>query len=73
MNKVLQVVSVCDRILKLRLILQSYVVTIMSAYAPHTGLTHEQKDHFYHMLLHIATKVDANDCIIIAGNFNWHV
>ncbi|CAI9722630.1 Hypothetical predicted protein [Octopus vulgaris] len=63
----------CDRLLKLRLVLQNSIVTIISAYTPQVGLPDEQKDHFYDILLQATSKTNDNDPIFVAGDFNGHI
>ncbi|XP_029648390.1 uncharacterized protein LOC115222341 [Octopus sinensis] len=67
-DKVIEVVRVCDRVLKLRLVLQNITATIISAYIPQAGLPNDQKDHFYDILLQTASKTSGNDLIFVAGD-----
>ncbi|XP_029647133.1 craniofacial development protein 2-like [Octopus sinensis] len=72
-NKVTKVDGVCDRVHKLRLVLQSCTATIISAYAPHPGLLNKQKDPFYDILLQATSKMNYSDLIFVVGDFNRHV
>ena len=72
-GKVIEVVRVCDIIIKLRLVIGDTTTTVISAYAPQSGLTEEQKDRFYEDLLQITSKTNDGDFIIMAGDFNGHV
>lgn len=45
-DKVIEAIRGCDRVIKLRLITYRLTVTFISAYAPQSGLTDEKKDRF---------------------------
>ncbi len=72
-DKVIEVVRVCDRIIKLRLVIGNTIATVISAYAPQAGLTDEQKDQFYEALLQTTSVINDSDVVITAGDFNGHV
>ncbi|XP_029644345.1 uncharacterized protein LOC115218561 [Octopus sinensis] len=72
-DKVIEEVKVCDRVLKLRLVLKNGIATIISAYASQAGLPNEQKDHFYDILLQVTSKTSDNDLIFMAGDFNGYL
>eukprot|EP00106_Octopus_bimaculoides_P006251 XP_014773693.1 PREDICTED: craniofacial development protein 2-like [Octopus bimaculoides] len=72
-DKVIEVVRVCDRFIKLRLIINRLRVTFISAYAPLTGLANDQKDQFDEVLLQTTSTTNDRDFVIVAGNFNGHV
>lgn len=50
-DEVIEVVRCCDRILKLKSVLQRRLAAIILAYTSQLGLPGEQKDRFYDTLL----------------------
>lgn len=59
-----KVTKVCNRFIKLRLTINRLIVTFISAYALQAGLTDDQKDQFYVILLKTTSTTN--------GNFNRH-
>ncbi|XP_052821790.1 craniofacial development protein 2-like [Octopus bimaculoides] len=72
-DKVIEVVSVCDRILKIILVPQHGLATIISAYASQLGLPDGLKDRFYDTLLQTTSLTNDRDILFVAGDFNGHV
>ena len=54
---------------KLRLVIGNATATVISAYAPQSGLTDEQKDRFYESLLQTTSITNDSDHLIMAGDF----
>lgn len=71
-DKVIKVARVCERIIKMRLI-GKLTVTFISAYAPQFGLTDDQKDQFYEVLLQTISTTNDKDLVIVDGDFIGHV
>lgn len=67
-DNVIEVVRKCNRVLKLSVILQNTIATIILACLPN-----EQKDHFYDISLPATSKINDNDLFFVAGDFNGHV
>lgn len=67
MDKVIEVVRVCDRIIKQRLILFNVTVLFISARASHVRLADIQKNYFYESFLQ--TVLMMKDIFIMVGNF----
>lgn len=64
----------CDRVIKLRLIKDRLTITINSVYTPQAGLTDNQKDWFYEVLLQTISNTNDRDfVVIVTGGFNGHV
>ena len=55
---------------KLRLIMGNMTATVISVYAPQSGLTDEQKDRFYEALLQTTSVSNDSDLVIMVGDFN---
>ncbi len=73
MQYVSAVYEVSDRILVLNLVIGKTMTTVISVYAPQSGLTKEEKDSFYDKLLATVVKQDRGNLVIIAGDLNGHV
>ena len=61
---------VSDRIIVVKLMLDSNIVTFVSVYAPQSGLEASEKDHFYDSLIDVASKFEENELVIFGGDFN---
>lgn len=53
MDKVIEGIRMCNRILRLKLVLENRTVILTSTYALHVVVAEEQKDHFYDFILYI--------------------
>lgn len=62
----------CERIIKLRLVLQRGTATIISAHVPQSGLPDVQKELFYDTLLSTTSSTN-NSNLFVDGNLNEHV
>ena len=56
---------------KIRLVIGNMTASVVSAYAPHQGLTEEQKDCFYDTLLQTTAMTNDSDLLIMAGDFKF--
>ena len=72
-ENVFDVCRVSDRIIVVKLMLDSNIVTIVSVYAPQSGLEASEKDHFYNSLIDVASKFGEKESVILGGDFNGHV
>ncbi|XP_014675122.1 PREDICTED: craniofacial development protein 2-like [Priapulus caudatus] len=68
-----EVRRVSDRIILLRLVVGSSVLTFLSVYAPQVGLSDVVKDQFYDQLRATAAKVPASELLVPCGDWNGHV
>ena len=69
-DKVFEVVRICDRIILLRLVIGKVVFTLLSVYTPQSGLPEAVKERFYDQLQSTVTKVPATDIPILVGDWN---
>lgn len=51
LDKVIEVVRECDKIINMKHIIGKLTITFISAYAPQSEMTDEQKDQFCEILL----------------------
>ena len=73
-SKVIEVKRPSDRRIKLRLLLAGEILNIISAYAPQTGCTIEQKEEFYEDLGSKILQFKANKFLVVGGgDMNGHV
>jgi len=61
-----------ERILQLRYKLQRGYLTLLAVCAPEEGKT-EQREEFYETLQHQIDKINKNDYVIVAGDYNARV
>ena len=71
-QKVIHVNRVNDRLMLLKVV-GKRVVTIITTYAPHQGLSDYAKEKFYANLLLHTSKVDEKEVNILGGDMNGHV
>ncbi len=69
----IDVTRVSDRIISMRLLVGVTTVTVISVYAPQTGLSDTEKEQFYDDLLSMMTKLDNQDVIVPCGDWNGHI
>ena len=68
----LEVKSVSDRLMMIKLHTDKRTVVVVSGYAPQQGLNNDEKDRFCENIQLIAS-VNEKDMIIIRGDLNRHV
>lgn len=73
MNMPIKAVRVNDRVLKIKIVLQNSIASIISPCVLQAGLPIEQEDHFYDILLQVTSKMNDKDLIIMAGYFHGYV
>ena len=72
-QKVFEVQRVSVRIIFMKLIVGQRVVTVLSVYAPQSGLSYEVKDLFFDQLLAVTARIPASEFLIPYGDWNGHV
>jgi hypothetical protein len=72
-NKVFEVQRISDRIILIKLIAGSSVLTALSIYAPQIGLSDAEKDTFYEQLREVVSKVPGKEFLIPCGDWNGHI
>ena len=72
-EKVFEVQRVSDRIILIKLIVGQLVLTILSVYAPQSGLSDEVKDQFFDQLRAVTAKIPSSELLFTCGDFNGHV
>ena len=72
-EKVFDVNRVSDRILLFKLLVGETIITVVSVYAPQSGLDQSTKDAFYDDLQCVMSKVKDQEFLITCGNWNGHI
>ena len=72
-DKVYDIKRVSDRIMLIKLLLGEAVLTVLSVYAPQTGLEESTKDAFYGSLQTVISKLPDKEIFIPCGDLNGHI
>ena len=72
-DKVYDIKQVLDRIMLIKLLLGEAVLTVLSVYAPQTGLEESTKDVFYDSLQTVISELQDKEIVIPCGDWNGHV
>ena len=72
-EKVFDIKRISDRIMLIKLILGEEILTVLSVYAPQTGLDNSLKDGFYDTLQLVLAELPSNEIVIPCGDWNGHV
>ena len=72
-EKVFDVQRISDRIILMKLIIGSSVLTFLSVYAPQCGLSDAEKDTFYVKLREAITKTTGKEFLFLCGDWNGHI
>ena len=72
-EKVFEVQRVSDRIILVKLIVGQSVVTLLSVYAPQSGLSDVDKDLFFDQLHAVTARIPRSQFLIPCGDWNGHV
>ena len=72
-DKVYDIKRVSDRIMLIKLLVGESILTVLSVYAPQTGLTESAKDVFYDSLQTVISGLPAKEIVIPCGDWNGHV
>ena len=72
-DKVYDIKRVSDRIMLIKLLVGEAVLTVLSVYAPQTGLEESTKDAFYDSLQTVISELPDKETVIPCGDWNGHV
>ena len=72
-DKVYDIKRVSDRIMLIKLLVGEVVLTVLSVYAPQTGLEESTKDAFYDSLQTVISELPDKEIVIPCGDWNGHV
>ena len=72
-DKVYDIKRVSDRIMMIKLLVGEVVLTVLSVYAPQTGLEESTKDAFYESLQTVISELPDKEIVIPCGDWNGHV
>ena len=69
----LAVNRVSDRLMSMQLVIRKGRLSVISAYAPQVGCTHQEKDLFWEELDEMLQQIPYTEHVIIAGDLNGHI
>ena len=72
-DKVYDIKRVSDRSILIKLLVGEAVLTVLSVYAPQTGLEESTKDAFYDSLQTVISELPGKEIVIPCGDWNGHV
>ncbi|XP_071700664.1 uncharacterized protein [Rutidosis leptorrhynchoides] len=72
-DNVVDVGRFSDRIMSVSLIIKEETFTVISAYAPHAGLSDAEKKSFWELLDEVVRGCPADHRLIIGGDLNGHI
>ena len=72
-DKVYDIKRVSDRIMLIKLLVREAVLTVLSVYAPQTGLEESTKDAFYDSLQTVISELPDKEIVIPCRDWNGHV
>ena len=72
-ENVIEVRRVNERILVVRIMIGNCIVNLISVYAPQVGRSMEDKEEFHALLGKTLASLDADEKLLILGDFNGHV
>ena len=72
-KKVFGVIRVSDKIILIRMVVESVVFVFVSVYAPQANLSESVKDQFYYVLQSTIARVSSSKQLIIHGDWNVHI
>ena len=70
---VVEVIRVDDRLMAVRLQVKGCMLFVVSAYAPQTGCTDGEKEHFREELQKLVNLANAEEVLMVFGDMNAHV
>ena len=72
-DKIYDIKCVSDRIVLIKLLICDEILTILSVYAPQTGLDNSINDSRYDSLLFVTSGLPDDEIVIPCGDWNGHV
>ncbi|MBJ5584704.1 hypothetical protein JGG81_25215, partial [Salmonella enterica subsp. enterica serovar Typhimurium] len=72
-DKVVEVKRVNERIVIVKMVIGVKLVNVVSAYAPESGRSDDEKDEFWDKLIAMVSGIPDREMVVIAGDLNGHV
>ncbi|KAK3535343.1 hypothetical protein QTP70_009353 [Hemibagrus guttatus] len=72
-RNVLEVKSVSDRVMSLKLEIEGVMLNVVSGYAPQVGCELEEKERFWSELDEVMESIPTGERVVIGADFNGHV
>ena len=70
---VIEVRPKSDRIMSIKMVVGSGILSVVSVYAPQIGLSEEIKRLFWEELDEVVQSIPQNEDLLIGGDFNGHI
>jgi hypothetical protein len=72
-DSIVDVKRVNERIIAIKLIIGARLLNVVSAYAPQSGRSNEEKDDFWDKLIALTSSISGGEVILLGGDLNGHV
>ncbi|CAG9566563.1 unnamed protein product [Danaus chrysippus] len=72
-NGLLEVDRRCDRLMRVRVLIEGVITNLISAYTPQAGCSGSEKESFWEQLEEVLRAIPAAEVIIVGGDLNGHV
>src|SRR5580692_494404 len=72
-DNIVEVRRVNEQIIAIKLIIGARLLNIISAYAPQSGKSNEEKDDFWDKLIALTSSISGGEVILLGGDLNGHV
>ncbi|XP_047267558.1 craniofacial development protein 2-like [Capsicum annuum] len=72
-EQVVEVKRVSDRLMSIKLVIEGFMVNVISFYASQVGLDEKEKKEFWEVLYEVVRSIPSTEKILIGGDFNGHI
>nr|XP_032511237.1 craniofacial development protein 2-like [Danaus plexippus plexippus] len=72
-NGLLEVDRRCDRLMRVRVLIEGVITNLISAYTPQAGCSGSEKKSFWEQFEEVLRAIPAAEVIIVGGDLNGHV
>nr|XP_032523145.1 craniofacial development protein 2-like [Danaus plexippus plexippus] len=72
-NGLLEVDRRCDRLMRVRVLIEGVITNLISAYTPQAGCSGSEKESFWEQFEEVLRAIPAAEVIIVGGDLNGHV
>ncbi|XP_047253765.1 uncharacterized protein LOC124887886 [Capsicum annuum] len=70
---VVEVKSVSNRLMSIKLVFGGSTINVISAYAPQIGLDEEERKEFWEVLDEVVRSIPSTEKLFLGGYFNGHI
>lgn len=72
-SKIIDIVKISDRLMMIKLVIQRDVYNVVSAYAPQTGCSINDKNQFWSDFEDLIQGIPSDELVFVGADFNGHV